>query len=64
MVNTVPAFDKKNNARSYNISDLVCCEVVEVNPDTDKMIVTMKSNSNTEIKFGAITADSLPLVYK
>lgn len=69
----VPAIDNKGIARSYLSNDLVCCEIVEVNESSEKLVVGMKgqfndrhkaSNDLTDIKFGLTQSNQLPDKYK
>lgn len=69
----VPATDNKGIARSYLSNDVVCCEIVEVNESSEKLVVGMKgqyydrfkaNNETVEIKFGLIQTSQLPDKYK
>lgn len=69
----VPAIDNKGIARSYLTNDVVCCEIVEVNDLSEKLVVGMKgqhydrikgTNELIEIKFGLIQTSQLPDKYK
>lgn len=70
VANIIPAVDKKGVTRSYMMNDSVCCEVLEVIPDTDKMVCGMKgttrqpSDPEPQPPLGLIHTDDLPLVYK
>lgn len=68
-----PAIDNKGIARSYLTNDVVCCEIVEVNELSEKLVVGMKgqhyerlkaNNETIEIKFGLIQTSQLPDKYK
>lgn len=69
----VPAIDNKGIARSYLNNDLVCCEIVEVNELSEKLVVGMKgqyyerlksNNDMSDIKFGLAQTSHLPDKYK
>lgn len=65
--NTIPAVDKKNVTRSFSQNDNVCCEIVEVNSDSDRMVVTMissKPNDSSKNVLGLVHSDNFPEVYK
>lgn len=68
--NTIPAVDKKNVSRNYLMNDTVCCEVLEVIPDTDKISVGMKGvtrgpeDPSPKPPFGLVNTDDLPAIYK
>ncbi|KAI5635391.1 tetratricopeptide repeat domain-containing protein [Phthorimaea operculella] len=64
------AVDKKNVSRNYLMNDTVCCEVIEVIPDTDKMVCGMKGVTRgpddppPKPALGLLSTDDFPLVYK
>lgn len=65
---TIPGVDRKGNPRGYTTTDLLCCEVTEVVPDAEKMVVTMKGakrlgNAMTP-PLGLVHKDALPEAYK
>ncbi|KAL4715077.1 hypothetical protein ACJJTC_012124 [Scirpophaga incertulas] len=66
----VPAVDKKNVSRNYLMNDTVCCEVIEVIPDTDKMVCGMKGVTRgpddppPKPPLGLLSTDDFPLIYK
>jgi len=67
--NLIPATDKKSVNRSYLMNDTVCCEVLEVNSDTEKLVcgmkgVTLPPNSDYASRLGLIHSDDFPEVYK
>lgn len=65
--NTIPAIDKKNVTRVFSQNDNVCCEIVEVSPDSDRMVVTMissKPNDSSKTVLGLVHSDNFPEVYK
>lgn len=65
LVNTVPVFNKTNDR--YDINDYVCCEVLELSPESQKIILTMKGElprNGVTPPFGLITTDNFPDVYK
>lgn len=67
--NIIPASDKKSVNRSYLMNDTVCCEVLEVNSDTEKLVcgmkgVTLPPNSDYASRLGLIHSDDFPEVYK
>ncbi|XP_063529686.1 tetratricopeptide repeat protein 14 homolog isoform X3 [Cydia strobilella] len=68
--NIIPAMDKKNVSRNYLMNDTVCCEVIEVIPDTDKMVCGMKGVTRgpddppPKPPLGLLSTDDFPLVYK
>ncbi|XP_060536553.1 tetratricopeptide repeat protein 14 homolog isoform X2 [Cylas formicarius] len=70
VANVIPAVDKKGVSRSYMMNDYVCCEVLEVIADTDKMVCGMKGvtrkpgESDPHPPLGLISTDDFPLVYK
>lgn len=70
VANIIPAVDRKGVNRSYMMNDSVCCEVLEVIPDTDKMVCGMKGSTrqpgDPEPKpaLGLISAEDFPLEYK
>ncbi|XP_063891386.1 tetratricopeptide repeat protein 14 homolog isoform X2 [Helicoverpa armigera] len=70
VTNIIPAVDKKNVSRNYLMNDTVCCEVIEVIPDTDKMVCGMKGitrgpdDAPPKPPLGLLSTDDFPLVYK
>ncbi|XP_066255319.1 tetratricopeptide repeat protein 14 homolog [Euwallacea similis] len=70
VANVIPAVDKKGVSRSYMMNDYVCCEVLEVIADTDKMVCGMKGitrkpgDPEHRPPLGLISTDDFPLVYK
>lgn len=52
------------------MNDSVCCEVLEVIPDTDKMVCGMKGSTRDpngpvhRPPLGLVSADDFPLIYK
>ncbi|XP_059059280.1 tetratricopeptide repeat protein 14 homolog isoform X1 [Achroia grisella] len=70
VANIIPAVDKKNVSRNYLMNDTVCCEVIEVIPDTDKMVCGMKGvtrgpdDPSPKPPLGLLSTDDFPLVYK
>ncbi|XP_050308576.1 tetratricopeptide repeat protein 14 homolog isoform X2 [Anthonomus grandis grandis] len=70
VANVIPAVDKKGVSRSYMMNDYVCCEVLEVIADTDKMVCGMKGTTRKpgdpehHPPLGLISTDDFPLVYK
>lgn len=71
----IPAVDRKGTTRTYLTNDLVCCEIIELNDASDRMVVGMKgalyqlqqnfNDEKTELPpFGLITSDQLPETYK
>lgn len=70
MSNIIPAVDKKNVSRNYLMNDTVCCEVIEVIPDTDKMVCGMKGVTRgpddppPKPPLGLLSTDDFPLIYK
>lgn len=69
----VPAIDNKGIERTYLTNDVVCCEIIEVNDLSEKLVVGMKgqfydrfkeNNDTVEIKFGLIQSTQLPDKYK
>ncbi|CAB3231335.1 unnamed protein product [Arctia plantaginis] len=70
VTNIIPAVDKKNLSRNYLMNDTVCCEVIEVIPDTDKMVCGMKGVTRgpddppPKPPLGLLSTDDFPLIYK
>lgn len=70
VTNIIPAVDKKNVSRNYLMNDTVCCEVIEVIPDTDKMVCGMKGVTRgpddppPKPPLGLLSTDDFPLIYK
>lgn len=70
VTNIIPAVDKKNLSRTYLMNDTVCCEVIEVIPDTDKMVCGMKGVTRgpddppPKPPLGLLSTDDFPLIYK
>lgn len=69
----MPAVDSKGISRNYLSNDLVCCEIIEVNELSEKLVVGMKgqyfdrsktSNETVDIKFGLAQTNQLPEKYK
>lgn len=63
----IPAIDRKGTSRNYITGDTVCCEVLDILPQSEKMIVGMKgTHTNPDGKFtlGLITSDNFPEMYK
>ncbi|XP_046987706.1 tetratricopeptide repeat protein 14 homolog isoform X2 [Schistocerca americana] len=69
MSSMIPAADKKSVTRNYLVNDTVCCEVLEVMPDTEKLVVGMKGfalppDSEYSCRLGLITSEDFPEMYK
>jgi len=69
MTNLIPAVDKKNTARTYLLNEAVCCEVVEVVPDADKLLLGMKGTtlppgSDQHSRLGLIMPEDFPDVFR
>lgn len=70
MANIIPAVDKKGVTRSYMMNDYVCCEVLEIIADTDKVVCGMKgttrkpSDPEPRPALGLISTDDFPIIYK
>lgn len=70
VANIIPAVDKKGVTRSYMMNDYVCCEVLEIITDTDKVVCGMKGTTRSpgdpdpSPALGLITTDDFPIVYK
>ncbi|CAH1105868.1 unnamed protein product [Psylliodes chrysocephalus] len=70
VANVIPAVDKKGVTRSYMMNDYVCCEVLEIISDTDKVVCGMKgitrksSDPEHHPALGLISTDDFPIVYK
>lgn len=64
----VPGYDRNGAARSFTTNDLICCEVADAQPDARKLTCTMLrtvlSRSPSTIKYGLVSAEDLPQVYK
>lgn len=65
----IPAVDKKAVTRNYLINDTVCCEVLEVIGESDKLVVGMKGvalpqDSEYANRLGLISSEDFPDVYK
>lgn len=70
----IPAIDRKGTTRNYSTNDLVCCEIIELNDSSDRMVVGMKGafhqphqssfHDTSEVPFGLVTSDQLPSIYK
>ncbi|XP_075213498.1 uncharacterized protein LOC142319753 isoform X2 [Lycorma delicatula] len=65
-MNLIPAVDKKNISRPFLINDLVCCEVLEVVADSEKMTCGMKGVHTSEhrARLGLVHSDDFPESYK
>ncbi|KAG8277703.1 Tetratricopeptide repeat protein 14 [Homalodisca vitripennis] len=63
--NLISAVDKKNIPRTFMLNDLVCCEVLEVIPDSEKIICGMKGvhASDHKARLGLFHSDEFPEVY-
>lgn len=61
-----PAIDKKGNPKNYNVNDFVCCEILDVSVDADRINLTMESSfsKNKNVKFGLVSAEDLPVYYR
>lgn len=70
MANIVPAVDKKGVSRSYMMNDYVCCEVLEIIADADKVVCGMKGTTQKpgdpepHPALGLISTEDFPIVYK
>ncbi|XP_028128031.2 tetratricopeptide repeat protein 14 homolog isoform X1 [Diabrotica virgifera virgifera] len=70
VANVINAVDKKGVSRNYMMNDYVCCEVLEIMPDTDKLICGMmgvtRKSSDPEHRppLGLISTEDFPLIYK
>ncbi|CAG9864564.1 unnamed protein product [Phyllotreta striolata] len=70
VANVIPAVDKKGVTRTYMMNDYVCCEVLEIIADTDKVVCGMKgvtrkaSDPEHRPPLGLISTDDFPIVYK
>jgi hypothetical protein len=63
-----PAIEKKSNVtRAFSISDIVCCEVLEVNKDTEKIICGMKGTRclpQNQARLGLMNSDDFAPVFR
>lgn len=64
--NLISAVDKKNLSRSFLMNDLVCCEVLEITPDAEKIICGMKGvyTSEHRSRLGLFHSEDFPEAYK
>lgn len=65
--NAINATDKKGFTRNYQTTDIVCCEVLDVNPDSKKINCGMIGHHprfDNGPSLGLITLDELPKFYK
>lgn len=64
--NLVLPLDKKGNPKPYSVNDYVCCEVLDVSADAERMTLGMKGALTIDAKapLGLITTDQLPEYYK
>lgn len=62
----IPAHDKRGNQKPYMNNDYVCCEVLEISADADRMSLGMKGTLTIDEKapLGLITPDQMPEYYK
>ncbi|XP_022193411.2 tetratricopeptide repeat protein 14 homolog isoform X3 [Nilaparvata lugens] len=63
---TIAAVDKKNVSRSFLMNDLVCCEVIEVHEESEKLICGMKGVHASEhrARLGLFSPEDFPEAYK
>lgn len=64
MSEAIPAIDKKGTQRSYITNDNICCELIEKNDDSEKLVISMRGVSNGKTQFGLVTYDHFPELYK
>lgn len=62
----IAASDRKDGA--FNSGDLIRCEVIDINADTEKLVCGMKgvhqAAGKTELQLGFITKEQLPKTYR
>ncbi|KAK3913515.1 Tetratricopeptide repeat protein 14-like protein [Frankliniella fusca] len=68
VINLIPAVDKKKVSRTYLLNDAVCCEVIEVVPEADKLVLGMKGTmlppgSDQHSRLGLIFSEDFPDVF-
>ena len=69
VINLIPAVDKKKVSRTYLLNDAVCCEVIEVVPEADKLVLGMKGTmlppgSDQHSRLGLIFSEDFPDVFR
>lgn len=62
----IPGHDKKGNPKSYGINDFVCCEVLDISIDAERMTLGMKGvlTKDTTAPLGLISAEQIPDYYR
>uniref|UniRef100_A0A1B6DD97 S1 motif domain-containing protein n=2 Tax=Clastoptera arizonana TaxID=38151 RepID=A0A1B6DD97_9HEMI len=62
----ISAVDKKNQSRSFMVNDLVCCEVLEVIPECEKIICGMSGTYSSihRARLGLFHPEDFPEPYK
>lgn len=66
----MPAVDNKGLGRNYLTNDIVCCEIVEINSLSEKLVIGMKGQhfdrpqALGDIKLGLVQSNQLPEKYK
>ncbi|KAL1123973.1 hypothetical protein AAG570_001743 [Ranatra chinensis] len=66
-VNMIPAVDKKNVTRNFLLNDMVCCEVLEVVANSEKIYAGMKGDvcpPPLRLRLGLIQNEDMPAAYK
>ncbi|XP_037034016.1 tetratricopeptide repeat protein 14 homolog isoform X2 [Bradysia coprophila] len=64
MCEAIPAIDRKGTQRSYITNDNICCELIEKNDDSEKLVISMRGAFNPKTQFGLVTYDHFPELYK
>lgn len=69
----VPAVDRRGAVRAYSTGDLVMAEILEMTPDSERMVIGMRGitqppdggcGNAVPIVFGLIDAEQMPAQYK
>lgn len=70
----VPAIDRRGAIRAYSGGDLVMAEILEMTPDSERMVIGMRGvmqrdasqseDGGSPIVFGLVTEDQMPAQYK
>ncbi|KAJ6648453.1 Tetratricopeptide repeat protein 14 like, partial [Pseudolycoriella hygida] len=64
MSEAVPAIDRKGTQRSYITNDNICCELIEKNDDSEKLVISMRGVFNPKARFGLVNFEHFPELYK
>lgn len=65
----MPAIDRRGTTRAYIVGDYIMCEILEISPDSERLVIGMRgmhrdAELDGQIAFGLIGSDQFPAAYK